>query len=55
MRPMNCFAVSRETCSCVLWHVLCLPRSEAPVCAMRCSMKFSSYVIQRRVGRVAQL
>jgi hypothetical protein len=52
---LNSFAVSRKTWACVFRHVLCLPRSEAPVCAVGCRMKLSSHVIQRRVGRVTQL
>ena len=55
MRLSDSFAASRKTRARLLGHVLCLPRSEALICPVRCRMKLSSYVVQRRVGRVAQL
>lgn len=55
MRLLNSFAIGRETRTGILRHMLCLPRSQPLVCATRRRMELSPYVIQRRVGRVAQL
>ncbi len=54
-RLLNSFAVSHKTRTCVLYHMLYLPRSQTLACAARRRMELSSYVIQRRVWRVAQL
>jgi hypothetical protein len=54
-RLLNSFAVSHETRTRVLCHMLYLPRSQTLACTARRRMELSSYIIQRRVWRVAQL